>query len=84
MGVHGKAAEPSDSRRMPVDEIRIELITNGDSRLLGIASASDDSGTIGQFTVSFPVPGDTAGSATVRASGDGLTAEAEVRVRSTG
>ena len=49
-----------------------------------VASAGDDSGTIGQFTVSFPVPGDTAGSATVRASGDGLTAEAEVRVRLTG
>lgn len=71
-------------REVPVDGIRIELITAGGSKLLGIASASDDSGTIGQFTVSFPVPGDTSGSARVRASGDGLTAEAKVRIRSTG
>jgi hypothetical protein len=70
-------------REVPVDGIRIELITAGSSKLLGIASASGDAGTMGQFTVSLPVPDDTGGSATVRASGDGLTAEADVTVRST-
>lgn len=71
-------------REVPVEAIRIELITQSGTPLLGVASASGDAGTVGQFTVSFPLPRIAAGSSKVRASGDGLAAETTVKVRSAG
>jgi len=69
-------------REVPVETIRIELITQSGTTLLGVASASGNPETLGQFTASYTLPRDVAGSGKVRALGDGFAAEATVTIRS--
>ena len=69
-------------RETPVETIRIELLTQSGTTLLGVASASSNPETLGQFTASYTLPRDVAGSGKVRALGDGFAAEATVTIRS--